>query len=546
MSSSDIKKTKNKIGKIKLQPINALTRRGYVIHKDNITSEELVALKEKLYITPDIPEEYNKDIKPYPMYHENETTITLPRFFGAKRFGELHVCGFNSVVSKFKFNGKLRPEQQDIVNTVIPKIKKHGGGLISLPCGYGKTVIGINIAFELKYKTLVLVHKTFLQDQWVSRIKQFTDAKIGVIRQNVVDVEGKDIVIGMIQSISKRKYDMSIFDQFGFVIVDECHHIASRVFSRSLYKAGANYVLGLSATPKRTDGLTHVLHWYLGAMLFRIESKPNSNVVVRKFNITSQDPLFIEKTQWTPVDGGKRVPMIPTMITNIARIRRRNHLILDTINALRINSNRKILILSGRIEHLEYLKKRVDKSIQDDVDTGKLLEDDCKTCYYIGKLKADERKDAEKNGDILFASYEMAQEGLDIDRLNTVILATPKKDVVQAIGRIMRRILTKSDLKPLIIDFADNLSVLANHAVARQKLYAKNNYCIKEYMVDDNFVVSANAHQKAGNEILEKDNLAIKTICSDDNLDDIGSDIKQIIERQFITGNNFDACIFDD
>lgn len=546
MSKDDIKKTKNRIGKIQLQPINILSRRGYVIHKDNITSDELIELKEKLYITPDIPEEYNKDIKPYPMYHENEETITVPRFFGIKRFGPLMVSGFNSIKAKFKFNGKLRPAQQEIVDNVLPKIKKHGGGIISLPCGYGKTVLGINIAHELGYKTLVLVHKTFLQDQWVERIKQFTDSKIGVIRQKTIDVDGKDIVIGMIQSISKRNYDMSIFDQFGFIIIDECHHIASRVFSRSLYKAGANYVLGLSATPKRIDGLTRVLHWYLGTMLYVIESKPNNNVIVRKFNIRLNDPLFVEKTQWTPVDGGKRVPMIPSMITNISHINRRNQLLIDTINVLRVNSNRKILILSGRIEHLEYLKSKVDKSIQDDIDNGKILQDECKTCYYIGKLKTAERKDAEKNGDILFASYEMAQEGLDIDRLNTVILATPKKDVVQAIGRIMRRILTKSDLKPLIIDFADDLSVLSNHAVIRQKLYTKNSYCIREYMVNDHHIVSALAYHKARDEILEKDNLSIKRICSDEELDDTSSDTKHEIQQMRITGDTFSGCVFDD
>lgn len=518
----------------------SISRRGYVINKNNITSEELSELKEELYITPNVPEEFSQDIKPYALYHENEDTIIIPRYFGIKNFGKSQLKNFNSEKVKFKFNGKLRQAQQEIVDEVLPKIKKDGGGIISVPCGEGKTVMAIKISHSLGLKTLVLVHKTFLQDQWVARVKQFTNARIGIIRQSTVDIDNKDIVIGMIQSISKRKYDMDIFDQFGFVIVDECHHIASRVFSRTLYKAGANYTLGLSATPKRTDGLTRVLHWYLGKMLFVKERKQNNNVIVRKLNMSLSDPLFVEKTIWFK---GKFVVSIPKMTTNLTKIQRRNQLIIDTINALRVNSNRKILILSGRIEHLEFLKKQVDESIQHDVKMGKLLEDDCKTCFYIGKLKADERKDAEKNGDILFASYEMAQEGLDIDRLNTIILATPKKDVVQAIGRIMRKILTNADLKPLIIDFVDDLSVFIKQGKIRHNLYSKNNYIIKEIMIDDNYQVPISKYYQSNQQLLQNDNMNISTIFDEDHLCDTVCDEKKQEHEQIqyhITSADFD------
>lgn len=525
----------------------SITRRGYVIDKDNITIEELAELKEELYITPNVPEEFSQDIKPYALYHENENTIIVPRYFGIEKVGKLklheQLKKFHSIKTNFKFNGELRQAQQEIVDEVLPKIKTQGGGIISVPCGEGKTVMAIKIAHSLGLKTLVLVHKTFLQDQWVARVKQFTNAHIGTIRQSVVDIEDKDIVIGMIQSISKRKYDMNIFDQFGFVIVDECHHIASRVFSRTLYKAGANYTLGLSATPKRVDGLTRVLHWYLGKMLFVKERKQNNNVIVRKFNIDLKDPLFVEKTLWVK---GKIVVSIPKMTTNLTKIQRRNQLIIDTVNALRINSNRKILVLSGRIEHLEYLKKKVDESIQYDVDTGKLLEDDCKTCYYIGKLKSDERKDAEKNGDILFASYEMAQEGLDIDRLNTIILATPKKDVVQAIGRIMRRILTKNDLKPLIVDFSDDLSVFTKQGKIRHTLYSKNNYIIKEIMIDDNYQVPVSKYYQANQQILQTDNMTIPKIFDEELLDDsVCDETKPVQVQRCVASTDFD-WVFND
>jgi superfamily II DNA or RNA helicase len=133
------------------------------------------------------------------------------------------------------------------------------------------TVCAINIACRLKLKTLVIVHQTFLQDQWIERIEQFTNANIGIIRQDKVIIEGKDIVIGMLQSISGRDYDEEIFEQFGLVIYDECHHIGAKVFSKSLQKAGCKYTLGLSATPIRKDGMTKIIHWHLGDTLYNLK-----------------------------------------------------------------------------------------------------------------------------------------------------------------------------------------------------------------------------------------------------------------------------------
>ena len=120
------------------------------------------------------------------------------------------------------------------------------------------TTMSLYIACQLQVKTLVLVHKTFLQDQWIERCAQFTNAKIGIIRQKKVDVKGKDIVIGMLQSVSMINYDPVIFEDFGLIICDECHHFGSRVFSQALSKLSPKYTLGLSATPIRADGLTKV------------------------------------------------------------------------------------------------------------------------------------------------------------------------------------------------------------------------------------------------------------------------------------------------
>lgn len=533
---------RNKLMSTKYKKYNAfITRNGYVIDKKNITLDELKQLKEELYIVPEVPEEFSKDIKPYPMYHETEETITVPRYYGVKHFGSA-TQKFNCDTTHFKFKCELRPHQKEIVDSVLPQIIGKGGGLISIPCGGGKTILALHLAHRLGVKTLVLVHKSFLQDQWMERAKEFTNAKLGIIRQSTIDTENKDIVIGMIQSISMRDYDEHIFDQFGLIIVDECHHIASRVFSRALYKTGTQYTIGLSATPKRADGLTRVLYWYLGRTLHKEEKKPDNAVIVRKFNMQLEDALFVEKSQWSPKG---LIPSMPKMITNLSKIKRRNRIIINIINTLRKNPKRKILILSGRIAHLEYLKEEVDKKIAEDEKSGKLIAGECRTCYYIGKLKQSERVDAETNGDILFASYEMAQEGFDVPRLNTVILATPKKAITQAIGRVMRRILTESDLKPLIVDVCDILSTFTNQGKSRFNLYKKNGYSINEFMVDNDFIVGIDDFNK-GNKILESDNTKLSTIFNEENLDKTNSNVSTYSSNVVrFTQDDFQDCMFD-
>jgi superfamily II DNA or RNA helicase len=518
-----------------------ISREGYIIEKSSIALDELSHLKESLLVTPTVLEDFSKDIKPFPLYHENEEHISIPRYFGRKEYGDAQKKFISHEVS-FQFTKELRKPQLDVIDVVLPKIVGQGGGVISLPCGAGKTVISLYLAQKIGLKTLVLVHKSFLQSQWVDRATTFTNAKIGTIRGPIIDIDDKDIVIGMIQSISMKDYEKNIFDGFGLVIVDECHHIASRVFSKALYKTATQYTIGLSATPKRADGLTKIIHWYLGKMIYQQERKCDNNIVVRKFNLILEDPLFIEKMVYTK---GKSRPNAPKMITNFCQIERRNQLILRIIEILRQNPKRKILILSGRISHLEFLKNTIDERINNDIQHGKLLENECRTFYYIGKMKQTERKQAELYGDILFASYEMAHEGLDIDRLNTVILATPKKSVIQAIGRIMRKTLTSDDLKPLIVDITDDISIFTNQGRVRKNLYKKNNYNIQEFMVNNKYQISINDYKKDNNMFNKKNNKKISEIFQEDEINKISYFQNNKIQKININADTFETCLLD-
>jgi len=142
---------------------------------------------------------------------------------------------------------KMMPSQQRL---------KAGHGVLSLPCGYGKTTVSLAIACKLGYRTMIIVHKQFLADQWRERIQQFCPgATIGVVQQDKKEVEC-DFVIAMLQSLSLKEYSFSDFESIGTLIVDEAHHICAKVFSQSLFKMCPKHIYGLSATPRK-EGWSH-------------------------------------------------------------------------------------------------------------------------------------------------------------------------------------------------------------------------------------------------------------------------------------------------
>ena len=252
------------------------------------------------------------------------------------------------------------------------------------------TILGIYLACALKRKTLVVVHKDFLVNQWKERIEQFApDAEIGIIKQNKVNITGKDIVIAMLQSISMKEYPEDTFESFGFVIIDECHHLAAEVFSRALPKIASRYMLGLSATPIRKDGLSKVFEWYLGDMVYCIKQREPDTVLVDLIEYYSDD-LRYSKEELT-YNGTK---CIPRMINNICAFDPRTKIILDKLKTL-VADKRRILILSDRREHLTTMKDTVDKM------------EICSTGYYVGGSKQWELKESEDK-DVIFGTYSMA------------------------------------------------------------------------------------------------------------------------------------------
>lgn len=487
--------------------MKCLKYKGYYIKKKSLSEDELDNIKKDLKVKPkNIEFGVNQNDTSYKLYKFTKKYIILPKYYGIKNFG---ITNFKRepIENTIKFNGELRDYQIPIVDKTLKHIYDNGGGLLSVPCGRGKTLMAIYIAHKLGVKTLVVVHKSFLLKQWQNQIKKFCNIDAGTIRSKIIDIKDKEIVVGMIQSISMKDYEDDVFDKFGFVIYDESHHCASKIFSQALMKTCFKYTLALSATPYRTDGLINVMHWFLGETIYREKIRINNQVVAKIFNYSSSNEKFKEKIYAYGPQKGK--PDVVKMMGNLVVLNQRTQHIINIINEIRKDPDRKIIILSKYVEHLKEMKKGVDELIKKDIECGKLLEDEINTTLYIGSMKQWQREEAEADGDIFFATNDLAREGLDIERLNTVVLATSQKDVNQSVGRAMRKLLENGDLRPLIIDFSDNLSSFKNHSRLRKTFYRQCKYIIEEYYINNDILTNNNYENIKLEEVIKTEQVEI-------------------------------------
>lgn len=453
-----------------------LGKRGYTILKENISSQEIYSIRQQLTVKPFVNTSYGGVAVPFPVYCESKRKLYLPRYFGIKKYG-LPIINKIDEGEKvtLDFPLKLKEKQLPIAAAYLEAAKTIGGGIISVPCGYGKTVIALYLASKLGVKTLVVVHKEFLVNQWKERIKQFLPyARIGKIQGAKIYVEGYDIVIGMLQSISMKDYEETTFSSFGFVIYDECHHLGAETFSRALLKTGCKYTLGLSATPTRADGLTKVFQWHLGDIIYKINKRENEEVTIKCIKyIPNSDNSEIEEYNKVILNYNKK-PNTPQMINNICSYMPRTKKIIQEI-LICLKEGRKILVLSDRREHLKVIKQLLDST---KYSSG----------FYLGGMKEKDLEETETKN-VILATFMMASEGFDCKYpLDTLILASPKSNIEQSVGRILRQEAKDRIFIPLVIDFIDEFSTFSGQSFKRIKFYNKNNYNIEIFDSEGNSI----------------------------------------------------------
>jgi len=320
------------------------------------------------------------------------------------------------------------------------------------------TVLSLNIISQLKKKTFIIVHKEFLMNQWIERIQQFLPkARIGKIQGQIIDVDDKDIVIGMLQSLSMKEYPSSIFESFGLTIIDEVHHISSEVFSNSLFKLVTKYMLGLSATMNRKDGTTKVFKMFIGDVVFKGKRDEEREVVVHAIKYEVNDDEFNE----TKVDY-RGNPAYSSMISKLCEYNRRSEFILTILSDMLFkNPDQQVMILAHNKNVLKYL--------YDAIAHRKIAT----VGYYVGGMKESALKETEGKK-VVIATYSMAAEALDIKTLTTLIMATPKTDIEQSVGRILR----EKHSSPIVVDIIDSHDLFQNQWRKRKTFYKKENYKI--------------------------------------------------------------------
>lgn len=434
-----------------------LGQKGYSILKNELTVEQQIVIREELNVGAYMPKSITPQTK-FPVYRESPQKMYIPRYYGIKNYGQPKSYKISDGEDiDLKFNGELRDYQNNIVGTFMDSVKKgNGGGLLEVPCGRGKTICALSIISKIKKKTLVIVHKGFLLNQWIERIEQFLPGtRIGKIQGQVIDIDDKDIVIGMLQSLSMKDYPCETFSSFGLTIVDEVHHIAAEVFVRSLFKIVTPYVLGLSATMQRKDGLTKVFKMFLGDIIYKEKRDGNDKVIIKAHTYLTIDEEFNEVKY-----DYRGNPAYSTMISKLCTYNPRNEYIIKIIiDTLKENADQQLMILAHNKNLLTYFYKSLQHKGFDSIG------------YYVGGMKERDLKISETKK-IIIATYAMASEALDIKTLTTLVMATPKTDVTQSIGRILR---TKH-IQPLVIDIIDNHDLFQNQWRKRLAYYTKENY----------------------------------------------------------------------
>lgn len=338
------------------------------------------------------------------------------------------------------------------------------------------TVIGLYTISAIGKKSMIIVHKDFLLAQWKERIEQFLpSARVGLIKAKIVDVKDKDIIIASLQSLSMKDYDPSVFEGIGFVVIDEVHRTGTEVFSQALHKVNFRYALGLSATVQRKDGMSKVFTWFIGDIVYKKKRKQDNVIAsLRYFTDESSD---YNKEEY--MFNGKL--NISKMINNVCEYLPRTRYIAHLASCAVIEETRKVLILSDRKAHLASIKSMLSAG----VTAG----------FYVGGMKDAELK-ASEECQVILATFSFASEGFDAQGLDTLILASPKTDIEQSVGRILRQKESERKNIPLIIDIVDVFSVFERQGKKRAAYYKKLKYKMESRMV----VGGIDAHEDEHNE----------------------------------------------
>lgn len=340
----------------------------------------------------------------------------------------------------------------------------------------------LNFSVDNSNKLINLI-KPYIHDSMLYKINNIDRDKY--IWDNIF-LDYGTLKISSIKEIQQKQkipyvYDIEVEDNHNFIIgtkvtsknqkeyidgpiVSNCHHISSEVFSKALPKVSTKYTLGLTATPNRTDGLTKVFNWFLGDIVYKGTRKTADNVYIKSLCYKDDNQSYCKKEL-----GYDNKPVTSRMINNVANYLPRTDLILETTKKVMEEEGRKMLILSDRRDHLKLMYAKLQEM---GYDIG----------FYLGGMKQKDLDISETKA-IILGTFSMSSEALDIPELNTLFMTTPKSNIEQSVGRILRK---QHEIRPLIIDIKDNFAPFLNQYKKRCAFYKKCKYQVEEFEVDNN------------------------------------------------------------
>ena len=391
------------------------------------------------------------------LYDVNEKYIIIPRglkdtikqlFDSNKSNLVIEDKRVEKVIKKPNLTIKLNNSQKN----AFEKIIENDYSLLIAPPGFGKTVVAAAVLAKRRVNTLILVHKATLLHQWTKRLSEYFDIDIKDIGQ-LGDGRKKltaHIDVAILHSLKNRP---EVIREYSQVIVDEAHHIPAVSFEIPLKNFQGKYIVGLSATPKRKDGLHPIMFMQCGDIAYEVKTDKKIMHILQ--TIESGFETFEEDFAL----------ILNEMIEDFDR----NNLIINEIEKLK---NRNILILSERVEHLNILYHMLA--------TKKII-----SVLLYGGLKTKMQKEAmlkAQNANIILSTSSYIGEGIDFSHLDTIIFTMPisyDSRIVQYLGRIGRR-----GQKCLAIDFVDNnVAMLKSSFKKRVSGYKKMGYI---HLTEDN------------------------------------------------------------
>jgi superfamily II DNA or RNA helicase len=343
------------------------------------------------------------------------------------------------------FTGSLRESQISVKNESIKLLNETGCVLINCKCGFGKTVTSISMCASIQLKTLVVVNKLVLMKQWEESIRQFSpSAKIQRVESKTVIDESNDYFV--VNAINIAKRPAGTFKFIGCLVMDELHLLMAEKLSKLTTFVFPRYLIGLSATPFRLDGMNSLINFYFG-----------SERVMRTFK--QMHTVFHVETGFTPKTEANCLGKLnwSSVIQSQSADEDRNNLIVRIINHFK---DRVFLVMVKRVEHGKVLAEKL-------VSSG----ENVTTLFGTSNT-------FDKSARVLVGTTQKVGVGFDFPKLDTLLLAT---DVENYYIQYMSRVFRTRDTHPIIFDLVDDNHVLRKHFKSRESVYIEQGGCIEKF-----------------------------------------------------------------